>query len=505
MTDAAPPRSRLPLAAAAVVFVVHAAANPHYGFFRDELYFIVCGRHPALGYVDQPPIVPLLAAASQLLGPSLFLLRLVAAAFAAASIYVTCRLARELGGGRFAQLLAAVTAALCPVLCSFGMKVSTDMPALWLWPLVALYLVRLARGADPRLWLAVGAALGMSALSKYSVVYFAAALLVGLACTPQRRILASRWFFAGAALAIALALPNFAWQARHGFPMLELLRHGQAGKNVILSPAAYLGTQLLITNPVLALCWLAGLVWLLQQRAWRFLGIGFVALIAMMIASHAKHYYPAAVYPILFAAGGVAVEAWTARHRRARPAVVAVAAVGGLLLIPYVLPVLPVPAFLAYHSRIARVLHTDESLRTEHTRYGALPQDWADMHGWPELAAAVERVYRALPPDERARAAIVAGNYGEAAAIDFFASGLPPTLSGHNQYFLWGPRGASGDVIIDVHGDCGARDHLFASSERAATVSAPLAMPSEAELPIMVCRGIRTPLPTLWPQLKWYY
>jgi hypothetical protein len=384
------------------------------------------------------------------------------------------------------------------------MKVSTDMPALWLWPLIALYLVRLANGDDPRRWLFVGAALGASALSKYSILYFAAAMLVGIASTRTRRILASRWFVAGAALAVALALPNFAWQARHGFPMLELLRNGQAGKNVILSPGAYLESELMITNPVLALVWLAGVVWLALQPSLRFLAIGFVVLVAMMVASHAKHYYPAAVYPIVFAAGGVAVEAWTARRIWRRPLALGVATVAGLALIPYVLPILPVPAFLAYQSRVARVLHTDE-LRTEHMRYGALPQDWADMHGWPELAATVERVYRALPDDERARAVVVASNYGEAAAIDFFAHDLPPTLSGHNQYFLWGTHGASGDVLIDVNGDCGASDRMFASSTRAATVSAPLAMPSEDGVAIMVCRGIGTPLGALWPKLKWYY
>ena len=147
--------SRIPLVAAAATFAIHLAANPHYGFFRDELYFIICGRHPALGYVDQPPLVPLLAALTQLAGESLVLLRAPAALVAAASVYVTCLLARELGGGRFAQALAAVSSALCPVLCAFGMKLSTDTPGLWLWPLAALYLLRLLRGGDARNWLGV--------------------------------------------------------------------------------------------------------------------------------------------------------------------------------------------------------------------------------------------------------------------------------------------------------------------------------------------------------------
>lgn len=496
-------RSRVPLAAAACTLLVHVLGNPHYGFFRDELYFIICGRHPALGYVDQPPIVPLLAAGSQLFGPSLWLLRAVVALFAAASVYVTCVLARELGGGRFAEALAALGAALCPVLCSFGMKLSTDTVGLWLWPLLALYLLRLARGGDPRLWLRVGVALGAAVLAKYSVLYYAVALVAALALSPQRRLLASRWFVAGAAIAIALALPNFLWQARHHFPMLELLRNGQAGKNVILSPLAYVGAELLITSPILALVWLAGLVYLLRDGATRFLGVAYLLLLAMMIASHAKHYYPANAYPLLFAAGGVAVEAWTAAARRLRPLAIALVGVAGLITLPYVLPVLPVPAFLAYHARVGGALHI-ASLRTEHHRATALPQDWADMQAWPELAATVERVYRALPADEQARAAIVASNYGEAGAIDFFGHGLPPVLSGHNQYFLWGTRCFSGDVVIDVHGDCGAGTPLFASRQRVAVFDAPLAMPYEDGLEIWVCRGITKPLAEIWPGKRDY-
>jgi 4-amino-4-deoxy-L-arabinose transferase-like glycosyltransferase len=499
-------RARLPLVAAGLTFLVHLAANPHYGFFRDELYFIICGRHPAIGYVDQPPLVPLLAAASQLFGESLVLLRALAAFFAAASVYVTCVLARELGGGRFAQGLAALGCALCPVLCSFGMKLSTDTVGLWLWPLTALYLLRVLQGGDPRNWIGVGVALGLSAQSKFSVIYFAFALLVGVALTPERRILWSRWFLAGAGVAAAIALPTFVWQALHGFPMMELLRNGQRGKNVILSPGAFLLAELLITNPLSSLLWIAGLVHLLARGETRPLGYGFLVLIAAMIASHAKHYYPADVYPILFAAGGVAVERITASRRWLRPVALAWTALAALPLLPYALPILPVDRFLAFHRILMPVLHT-ELAQTEKHRSAALPQDWADMHGWRELAETVAGVYASLPPDERARAAIVAENYGQAAALDFFGAplGLPPALSGHNQYFLWGPRGYDGSVLIDVAGDCGARQHLFDSSQRAAVSSSPLGMPYEDQLPIMVCRGIHRPLPAIWPSLKRYW
>src|SRR6266849_5705655 len=323
----------IPLYAAICVFLVHLAANPHYGFFRDELYFIVCGFRPAWGYVDQPPLVPLLAAGSQLFGRSLFLIRAV----------------------------AAVVAFFTPVLMNFGMKVSTDSPGLLLWPLAALCVLRVVKGRDPRWWVVAGAALGLAFQSKYSVLFFAAALLLGLLATPERRALRSWWFLAGLALAIAIALPNILWQLHFNLPMLELLKNGQHGKNVELNPAEFIFAEVLITNPVLALVWLSGLVWLLRNRSVRFLAFTFLALMLEMIALHAKHYYPANVYPILIAAGGVAIEQWTEKLKSLRPAIGMLAVASGLVLVPYVLPVLPIQTFIPYHQTIAPLLHLEKA------------------------------------------------------------------------------------------------------------------------------------------------
>ena len=500
-------RLRIPWIAALISFGVHLVANPHYGFFRDELYLIICGRHPQWGYVDQPPVSCLLAAGSQMFGHSLVLLRAIPAFFAAGGVYVTCLLAAEMGGGAFAQVLSALVVFFAPVLMNFGMKVSPDIVGLWLWPLAALWTLRLTRGADPRRWLAVGAIIGICIQSKYSVVFFLSAVLLGLLLTPERRILFSRWFLAGCGVCTLIALPNFLWQAHYAFPMLELLRHGQQGKNVIVGPVQYIFQQLLITNIFLSPVWIIGLGWLLRHARLRFLGYGYVLLIAFMMALHGKHYYPADVYPVLMAAGGVAIEAWTSRWKMLQRAL-AVAVVGlGLVFVPLALPILPEPQVVAYTDWLFGVLHIPrKAVATEHGRMAALPQDWADMHGWPELAATVAQVYHSLPPADRTRAAIFASNYGEAAAIDFFGTndGLPPALSGHNQYYLWGTHGASGEIIIDVAGDCGADDHSFASSQRAATFTSPWVMPYEDGIPIMVCRGLRQPLADLWPRVKNY-
>ncbi|HTA38334.1 MAG TPA: glycosyltransferase family 39 protein, partial [Candidatus Acidoferrales bacterium] len=443
---------------------------------------------------------------TQLFGHSLFWLRAVPALFAAGGAYVTCLLVVEMGGGVFAQCFAALMYLLTGVLLAFGGKVGPDEVGLWTWPLAALFVLRIVKGGDPRWWLAAGAVIGISLESKYSVIFFAIALLAGLALAPQRRVLFSAWFFAGAGVALLIALPNFIWQAAHAFPMWELLRAGQNGKNTTPGPLLFLFQQVVITSLAPALVWIAGLIWVLREKTTRFLGFAYIVLILEMIALHGKHYYPADVYPILIAAGGVAVEQWI-RSAVVRGIVTAAIAAAAISLVPFSLPVLGEEHMLSYEAQVNAVLHISRAaLATEHHKDARLPSDWADMHGWPELTEAVAAVYNALPADQRAQAVIAASNYGEAAAIDFFGKqyGLPPAISGHNNYWLWGTHGYSGNVLIDVNGDCGAKEHFFRNARLATTFSSTWGQSYEQDLPIMVCTGITKPLSEIWPSVKFY-
>jgi hypothetical protein len=496
---------RLPMLAAIAVFFIHLIANPHYGFFRDELYFIICGRHPQWGYVDQPPLVPLLAAATQIFGHSLVLLRTIPALFAAGGVYVTCLLALEFGGGVFAQGIAALLFVFTPVLTSFGMKVGTDEAGLLLWPLIALMTVRIARGASPKLWVPTGLAIGLCFESKYSIVFFVAALFIGIVVTPQRRILWNAWFAAGAAIAVVVALPNVLWQIHYGLPMLELLRNGQNGKNIIPSVPLYALQELLITNPLIALGWIVGLAWLFRKTRVRFLAYAYVALIVQMLVLHGKHYYPANIYPILLAAGGVQIEAWTARFLLSRVVVVAYAAIAGLTLVPDVLPIFPEQTYVAFAAQRERSLHAStKATETEHDRERSLlPGDWADMHGWPEMAAAVKAAYESLPASERRDAVAFGGNYGEASAIAFFAPSVP-VISEHNQYWLWGTQGYSGKILIQVNGSCFKSDGLYGSRTRFTTLRNRFAISYEDNIPIWICRRPKKSLAALWPSIKNY-
>ncbi|HET9097047.1 MAG TPA: glycosyltransferase family 39 protein, partial [Candidatus Baltobacteraceae bacterium] len=311
----------VPAIAALLTLVLHLAGNPHYGFFRDELYFIICGFRPDVGYVDQPSLVPLLAAFSQSFGISLFALRAIPAIFAALTTYIAARFTVEFGGGRFAVVVAALVTTFAPEMLAFGSRLSPDTVEMAVWPLMALVVYRIARGADSRLWLLFGSLTAFAFWSKYSVAFFAVALIAGLLLTPQRNTLRTGWFAACIALCAVLIAPNVWWQWHYHFPMLQLL-HNDYDKFMLKWPPFPL-QQIMIMSPLLSLVWLIGLGWLFANARTRFLAYAYVALIAMMWAGDAKAYYPAPVYPYLIAAGAVPIERWTGVRHAWRTAIVA--------------------------------------------------------------------------------------------------------------------------------------------------------------------------------------
>ena len=494
--------NRIALVAAILTLVLHLAGNPHYGFYRDELYFIACGWHPDWGYVDQPPLVPLLSALTQFFGHSLFLLRALPALFAAGCVYVTVLLIAEIGGAAFAQTLGALVAALDPILDAFGTKVSTDMPGLLLWPLAALLVARMLNGASPRLWIAVGLALGLAAEAKYSVAIFAVALVASLALSKHTRaLLATPWFLAGIAAGAAVAAPSILWQWAHQFPILEMLANQQREVVNHQSLLGSLAQQITINNPLLAPLFVAGIAYAFFVPKLRWIGWTTVLAIGAVIALRGRDYYGADVYPLAIATGALAVEALV-RPRVLRTVIVAAAALASIATLPFVLPVLPEAAVAVLVGNRTHVAHPD--LDAARNTDSSITQNFSDMHGWPELAAAVADVYRALPPADRSRATILASNYGEAAAIDFFgpALGLPAAISGHNNYWIWGPRGYDGSVLVEVNGTCA--QGFRRSDVTVAHFHAPWIMPSEEGIPISVCYGLREPVATLWPTLKRY-
>ncbi|MBN1203445.1 MAG: glycosyltransferase family 39 protein [Myxococcaceae bacterium] len=516
---APPPRHELPFgpsaeasrlswvlpALSAGTVALHLLFAGRYGYFRDELYFIACGQRLAWGYVDQPPLIALAARlAATLFGESLVGLRTLPALAAGGLVALTGWLTRRLGGGTYAAALAGVAFALAPFFLFGGHTLTMNAFEPLFWTGCAALLVELIRTGERRLWLAVGALVGVGVLNKHSMGFFAVCLALGLLLTPQRRLMRSRWLVLGGLLAVLLVLPHVLWQLQHGWPMFELLRNGQLYKNAPFTLGEFLSGQLLNLHPLFAPLWLAGLGFLLfapSGRAWRALGLGFLLLFGLYIALKAKAYYLAPAYPMLLAAGAGVLER-AVRGALPRAAVLTVLLAGGAALVPLALPVLPVETFIAYQRTLGL-----EPPRTERHQLGLLPQHYADQHGWRELAAAVAEVYRRLPPEEQARTMIYAQNYGQAGAIDWLgrAHGLPPARSGHNHYFLWGPGDSEPRVVLIIGGD--AEDHAQACSrlELAARLPHnPYVMPYEDQLPLYLCRDLKAPMATIWPSVKHY-
>jgi hypothetical protein len=492
---------RIPWIAAFVTLVLHLAGNAHYGFFRDELYFIVCGFHPALGYVDQPPLTPLLAAFSQTFGTSLFALRAIPAICAAIATYGACLVAAELGGGIFALVLTGLITMFSPQMLAFGARLSPDSLQMCTWVIAALWVLRIVRGADERMWLAVGALVAFSGWAKYTVAFFGAALIVGLLLTPERRVLKTPWFFAGMALCGLLMVPNVWWQWHYHWPMLQLLQNDE-GKFLLTNPP-FVVQQIMNMSPLLSIVWLTGLWYVFYRPQLRFLGYCYVALILVMWYLQAKAYYPGAIYPYLIAAGTVPIERWTQGARVWRKVFVALVVLLAIPSTPFVLPMVPLPTYVKYQEVLGNLFHIN--FHTEKNAGNDVPiQYYADMTGWPEIAQSVAQVYAALPPADRARAAIYTHNFGEAAAIDLYGPRylLPPALSGNDNYWIWGPRGYDGSVVIDVNGPELARLGGYRSVRRATIVHTRYAMPYENDLTVDVLRDPLHPLPEIWPKLK---
>ena len=295
---------------------IHLAANDHYGVFRDELYFIVCGERPAFGYVDQPPLIPLIAAGSHaLFGTALTPLRLIPALAMSATVALTTKFAEALGGARFAQWLSGLAVLLSPIFLVNGLLLFTDMLQPLTWLACSWFLVRLIQTKDERAWMAFGAVVGISLTSKYLIVFYLVGLAVGVIATPLRRSLLKPWIYAGVVIAVAMTAPNFLWQAEHGWPFLELGKAGASGKNLALSPLAFMAQQALLLGPATAPLWIAGLWRLSTQPSepeLRAFPIAYVVIAIVLILAHGKAYYLAPIYPTLFAAGAGAVENWFA-------------------------------------------------------------------------------------------------------------------------------------------------------------------------------------------------
>lgn len=492
---------------AGACFLLHLLFLNRYGIFRDELYYLACADHMAWGYVDQPPLsIAVLWLTRALLGDSLWAIRLPSALALAATVWLTGWLAWEASGKRSAQALAMLAALIAPVYLGIGHFFSMNAFDILFWTASICVLMRALTDPRPSLWVWLGVLLGLGLLNKISVLWLTAGITAGLVLTPYRRqfLTPGPWIAAG--VAGLIFAPHVAWQVANGWPTREFIHNATTQKMADMPAGPFLAAQVLLLHPITAPLWLTGLIWSLTSRQagrWRVGAIAFVtAALILIVNGKSRAEYLAPAYPILFATGAAAWERfWEVRQIRWLPRLAfGVIALLGLIFLPLALPVLPVPVFVRY----AQALHVAPP-HEEKGGLGVLPQHFADMFGWRELAAAVADVYHRLPASERAECAIYTSNYGEAGAIDYFGRryGLPRALSGHNNYWLWGTHDWNGQTLIVVN-TLSQREQQFASVQQVTTVPNPLSMPFEQDLPIYVARRLQPSVATFWAGAKAY-
>ena len=493
----------IPLVFAGMKLLLQALAITNYGYFRDELYYIACSKHLAWGYVDQPPLsIAVLAGWRAVFGDSLVALRALPALLGAGTVFLTGAIARDLGGGRFAQVLACLCALLPPVWLAVDHFYRMNAFDTFFWTLSAWLLLRALDDGRVSRWALLGLVLGLGLLNKTSMLWFGGGLAMGLVATRYRQVLRTPGPWVAGAIAALCFAPHILWQIRNDWPTLEFMRNASGGKMVRTGFVDFWVQQLQVMNPITAPVWTAGLVTLLVSKRTRALGIVFLATAVLLVSSgSSRPNYLAVAYAPLFAAGAVWIErvASAPGRRWIRPTSVLALLLLGAPIVPLGLPILPVDRLVAYMRTLGF-----QPRAQEHTRESDLPQPFADMFGWEDMVRRVARVYHALPADQRAKAAIFTYNYGEAGAIDFFGPqyGLPPAISRHNNYWLWGPRGATGEVLIIVGGDRDDEHGDFRSVRLADTTSCEHCMPYENGAPIFVCLGLNKPLAQRWQEIR---
>jgi hypothetical protein len=484
--------------------IFHLLIANRYGIFRDELYYLACSEHLDAGYVDQPPLIAFVAwIARHLFGESLIGLRLLPALAGAATVWLTGKLARELGGETFAQALAGLAAFATPLflLMHHWLTMNAFEPLIWL--ACAWCVVRAINRDEPRYWLWFGILIGLGLENKYSTAFFAIAVVAGLLLTPQRRFLKSKWIWLGALCSLLIFLPNLVWLVRHDFPFLELMQNIRRGhRDVVRGPIAFIIDQAMLMNPILFPLWVGGLVWLFlsrEGRRFQILGWIYSFLLVTFIVLKGKNYYLAPAYPLLFAAGGVGFENLSSvRLWWSRPVYVIAIILITCIIAPLSAPILSPENYVRYQKALGL-----EPLKAENQPTGPLPQHFADEFGWEEMAQEVGRVYNALPPEERAKTAIFANGYGQAGAIDFFGKkyGLPKVISNHQNYWLWGPRDYTGESVIVLGSDGTGDRKRFATVEAVGRTYHPYSRRDE-HFEIFLCRGLNTTLQERWPKMK---
>ena len=497
----------VPAAFAIANVVFHLFSTGRYGYFRDEFYYLDCARHLDWGYVDHPPLaMAILAIFRAVLGDSMLAIRFPAMLICGATIVLAGMMVREMGGGRWAQVLACLALFIAPVYMVMGSFYSMNPFDQFFWTLGAYVLVRIVNEDNPKLWLWFGVVAGLGLQNKLSMLFFGGALAVALLFTPQRKAYLDKHFYLGGAIAALIFLPHILWQMTHHWATVEFIRNSAGGKNISMPPLDFLKEQLLLLHFFNVPLWVTGVcygLFSIRGRRYALLALMFVLVLGFFTVTGAKPYYLAPAFPMVLTLGAVAIErvrgeGW---RRYPLPVYTGVMALGGVLLAPYAVPLLPPAQFLRYQVMLGITVAPEEAGHT-----GDMPQHFGDRFGWPEMVGLFVKAYEALPKEEQAQCEIVVENYGQAGAVNFFGQsrGLPQAICGHNNDYYWMPEVFKGETVLVL----GMREEdlreIFESVEEVGRTHHPYAMPYENDRALYLCHRVKVPWETLREKIRFF-
>lgn len=478
-----------------------------YGYFRDELYYIKCSGSEQLsfGYVDHPPFSIYILSLSRLLfGESLFAVRLIPALASSLTVLFTCLMVLKLKGKTAALIISSVSVIFAPVYMGMFGFYSMNFIDILIWSVASYLIIVIIDNDKLSYWILLGLTLGIGLLNKIGILWLCFGFSLGLIITDKRKVLLTFKPFLCALIALLIFSPFIIWNFMNDFAHLEFIRNATSGKYSNLNVKDFILGQILNMNPATVFVWLPGLYYFLfnkEGRKYRILSIIYLSSFAILIINgHSKAEYLAPAYTMLFAGGGVFIEKIsTVKFKWLKYAVVITVIFLGIIAVPFALPVLPVEEFIKYSEKLGRSPSSSED-----KELSKLPQFYADMFGWEELALDISKVCSNLSDEERKNAVVFGRNYGEAAAVDFYSSKytLPKAVSSHNSYWIWGYGKSIGSVVIIIGGI--KEDHLklFENVEQALIHTSEYSMPYENNIPIFIAKNPKVPLEKLWIDIK---
>jgi hypothetical protein len=479
-----------------------------YGIFRDELYYLSCASRPDFGYVDQPPVsIWVLGIVRLLIGDSVFAIRLLPAILGAATVFITGMMVKKMGGSRLAVMIASLAVVFAPVFWGMNTFYSMNSFDIFLWALALYIIVLIIKDDQTSYWILLGIVLGIGLMNKISFLWIGFGFFTALLLTFRRKFLATgnAWICAG--IAVALFLPFIIWNATHDWAHIEFIQKAQMYKYAGISRWDFISGILLIMNPAAIVIWCAGLYFFFLNKDgknFRIIGIIFLTtFLILFIRGNSKSEYLSPAFISLFAAGGIVIEKINCRKhwRWLKHVVIIPLIISGIMIAPLALPILPVEQYINYAASLGFGPGTSEG-----KELAELPQFYADMHGWEEMAEDVAKVFQRIPEDEKLFTVVYGRNYGQAAGIEYFSDkyNLPDAVSSHNNFWLWADTTRVLKNVIIIGGT--REDHLDYCTEVDSVLvhKSKYAMPYENNLTIFICKKLKKSLTEIWQSIKHY-